>query len=84
MFGFVGGALLIVYRGAIWLAVASVLAPAYVDAAESTRMTLAIVGATLERFAFVADMVGGVLVAGIGVPLFSLAVLRTGLTPELL
>jgi len=76
---FVGGGFAILYRPFVWLALAYELAPAYVDAAdESTRETLATVGDTLDTFALGADMIGAVLIAGIGVPLFSLAILRTG------
>jgi hypothetical protein len=80
LLAFVGGSFLIIYRGFVWLALTYELAPAYVDAGEAARTTLAIVGDTLERFAFGADLVGGVLIAGIGVPLFSIAVLRTALS----
>jgi hypothetical protein len=79
---FVGGSLLIIYRGLIWLALTYELAPAYVSADEVSRRTLAIVGDTLERFAFGADLVGGVAIAGIGVPLFSIAILRTAISPR--
>jgi len=79
LFAFLGGASLIIYRGAIWLAVSTVLAPAYNAAADASQSNLAAVGDTLERFALVADMVGGVLVAGIGAPLFSVAAVRDAL-----
>ena len=77
---FVGGGFALLYRAFVWLAMTFELAPAYVAADESTRETLAIVGDTLDTFSLGADWVGAALIAGIGVPLFSLAILRTGFT----
>ena len=79
---FSGGGFLIVYRGFIWLAMTYELAPAYVAAAEGTKSTLAIVGNTLISFASMGDSVGAVLIPGIGVLLFSLAILRTTVAPK--
>ena len=42
---------------------------------------LAVVGDTLERFAFGADLLGAALIPGIGAALFSAAILRTGFAP---
>ena len=83
LLSFVGGSLLILSRSFIWLAMTYKLAPAYVDAAEGTKSTLAIVGDTLVSFGFMAELVaGGVLIGGIGVLLFSLAILRTTVAPK--
>lgn len=79
---FVGGAFLIIYRGFVWVAMSYELAPAFVAASEDTKDALAVVGDTLERFAFMADMVGGVLIVGIGVLLFSLAIPHTSVAPR--
>ena len=78
LFGFVGGGLAILYRPFVWIAMALELAPAYVEADPEAKSTLAAVGDTFETFALGADMVGAVLVAGIGVLLFSIAILQTG------
>jgi hypothetical protein len=75
---FIGGGLSVLYRSFVWLAMTYELAPAYAAADETTRSTLAVLGDTLDSFAVGADMVGAVLIPGIGVPLFSLAILRTG------
>jgi len=57
-------------------------APAYVAASVGTQNSLAIVGDTLLMFTLVADFIGAALVAGIGLPLFSIAILRTGVAPR--
>ena len=83
LLAFVGGSLLILSRSFIWLAMTYKLAPAYLDAAEGTKSTLAIVGDTLVSLGFMAELVaGGVLIGGIGVLLFSLAILRTTVAPK--
>ena len=79
---FSGGGLLIVYRGAIFVAMTYELAPAYVAASGSAQSTLAAVGDTLMMFTIVGDFVGAALVAGIGLPLFSWAILRTKIAPK--
>ena len=79
---FVGGAFLFIYRGFIWLAVTYELAPAYVAASGATRETLAAVSDTLERFAYMADLLGAVLVGGVGTLLFSFAILRSSFAPR--
>jgi hypothetical protein len=79
---FIGGALLALIRNCIWLAIAYELAPAYANATEDVQAILATVGDMLIRFGFIAgDLMGGILVAGIGVPLFSAAILRTRRAP---
>ena len=78
---FSGGGLLIVYRGLVYLAITYELAPAYANATGETKSTLAVVDDTLETFAAGADMIGAALIAGIGVALFSAAILRTKVAP---
>ena len=82
LLAFSGGGLLIVYRGAIFVAMVHELAPAYVAASEGTQKALATVGDTLLMFAMVADFIGAALVAGIGLPLFCIAILRTAVAPR--
>ena len=81
LLAFSGGALLIPERAFIWLALSYKLAPAYADAAESTKSTLIIVGDTLVWIGFMAEVFIGTVIGGIGVLLFSLAVLRTKIAP---
>ena len=59
---FVVGLLLALFRSVMGLAMTYKLAPAYVDADESAKSTLAIVADTLESFAFIADLIGGALI----------------------
>jgi len=79
---FSGGGFLIVYRGSIFVAMTYELAPAYVAASGDTERTIAAVGDTLLMFATTADYIGAALVAGIGLPLFSWAILRTNIAPK--
>lgn len=77
LMAFSGGGFLIVYRGAVYVALAYKLAPAYVAASESSQSTLAGVADTLIVFASVADYVGAALIAGTGLPIFSYGILQT-------
>ena len=79
---FSGGSLLIVFRGSIFVAATYELAPAYVAASGDAQTTLAAVGDTLFMFAYTADIIGAALIGGIGVPLFSWAILRTKITSK--
>lgn len=80
---FIGGSFLVLVRNAIWLAMAYGLAPAYVNGTEGVQSVLAAVGDTLLAFGFViGDMVGGFLVVGVGVLLFSAGMLRSRLAPR--
>ena len=58
------------------------MAPAYVAAPQGTKEALAAVGDTLEKFASMAGLVGGVLIGGVGVLLFSLAIPHTSFAPK--
>lgn len=82
LFGFVGGGLSLVCRGFTWLAMTLQLAPAYVQADAAGKSSLAAVGDTLRAFAMSADMVGAVLVGGIGVLLVSVLMHRYGVGPR--
>jgi hypothetical protein len=83
LLAFVAGSFLALLRNVIWLAMTYKLAPAYVDAAGPSKATLGTVGDTLISFGFVVgDQVGGALVGGVGVALFSAAILRTKLAAE--
>ena len=81
LLAFSGGALLILDRAFIWLALNYKLAPAYADATEGTRSTLIIVGDTLIWIGFMAEVFVGTMIGGIGILLFSLGVLRTKIAP---
>lgn len=82
LFCFVGGGLAIIYRGFTWLAMTLELAPAYVKADAAGKETLAAVGNTLHVFALGADMVGAVLIGGLGALIFSIVMLRQGIGPR--
>jgi len=73
---FVGGGFSILYRAFMWVAMTYELAPAYVEAEGASQEALAVVGDTLATFTLGADMVGAVLIPGVGVPLFSIALRR--------
>ena len=75
------GALLILERAFIWLALNHKLARAYADATEATRETLIIVGDTLLWIGFMREVFLGTLIGGLGILLCSLAVLRTKIAP---
>lgn len=80
---FIGGSFLALIRNIIWLAMIYKLAPAYANATEGVQSVLATVGDTLLLFGFITgDLVGGLLIAGLGVPLFSAAMLRTKAAPR--
>lgn len=82
LLAFSGGGLLIVYRGSIFVAMVYKLAPAYVGASAGSQSSLAIVGDTPLMFDLVADFIGAALVAGIGLPILCIAILRTALAPR--
>lgn len=82
LFGFVGGGLAIVYRGFTYLAMTLELAPAYVSADAAEKSTLAAVGDTLQVFALGADMVGAVLIGGIGTLICALVMLQKRIGPR--
>lgn len=77
LFGFVGGGLAILYRGFTWIAMTLELAPAYAEASGDEKTTYVVIGDTLEAFAAGADVAGGVLIGGVGLLIFSVAMLKT-------
>jgi len=82
LLAFLGGSLLALIRNIIWLALIYELAPAYVDASDDARSTLAANGDVWITFGYIAgDLIGGVLVGGVGVALFSAALLRADIVP---
>lgn len=82
LLAFSGGALLVVDRAFIWLALNHKLAPAYADADEATRSMLIVVADTLIWIGFMAELSLGTMIGGIGILLFSLGVLRTKMAPR--
>ena len=80
---FIGGSLLALLRNILLLAMIYGLAPAYANAAPGDQAALTVLGDYLLTLGFImGDILGGVLVGGIGVPLFSAAMLRTKLAPR--
>jgi len=80
---FLGGSLLALLRNILLLAMTYELAPAYANATGAVQSALTVLGDTLFMFGFIAgDLVGGILAGGVGVPLFSAAMLRTELAPR--
>ena len=81
---FVIGLLFIITRGFIELATVYGLSTGYAaaDAGSATRATLEIVAETFRTLGTLVDLVGEALSAGIGVLLFSLAILRTSVAPK--
>ena len=76
------GALLWLGAAIINLSIVYELAPGYVEASDATKPALAVIASTLDRIHDVANDVGSVLLRGIGVLLFTLAILRTSIIPK--
>lgn len=73
-----GGSLLVLIRNVFWLAIGTELASAYAGSSGEVRDTLVAVGDTLLGFGTIlGDQLGGVLIAGVAVPIISVAMLRT-------
>ncbi len=82
LLGFVVGSFLALIRNVIWMGMTFELAPAYAQATPADQSSLAAFADTLLMFGFIiGDVTGGVLVAGVAIPMFSLALLRSKLTP---
>ena len=81
---FIAGSFLVLIRNIIWLALIYKLAPEHADATEDVQGILTTVGDTLLGFgAITGDLVGGALLTtGLGVALFSVAMLRTRAAPR--
>ncbi len=79
---FVIGLLLVIARSLIGLGLIYELAPDYVDASGAARLSLEVTADTLSTIGVLADLVANALTFGIGVLLFSLAILRTSVAPK--
>ena len=79
---FVGGGLFLIVKYFTELAVLYELASPYVDADPATKIALLVLGETLLTASLLAQLVGDAISFGIGVPLFSLAILRTPVVPR--
>ena len=64
------------------LGIDSVLMPRYVAASSAVQPALDVLASTLNGTRFLAALVGNILVLGVGVPVFALAILRTRLAPS--
>ncbi len=73
------GLQLVMLEHILVLGIDSVLMPRYVAASEAVRPTLDVLASTLNGTRMLAALVGNTLALGVGVPVFSLAVLRTRL-----
>ena len=76
------GALLFIAAAVIQLGVGYELAPSYVEASDATKPALMVVARTLDRINDVANDIGFLLLLGIGVLLFALAILRMSIVPK--
>ena len=64
------------------IVIAAELAPRYAEASESTRSALEVMASTFHQAGVIAHRIGHVLIWGIGVGLFALAILRTSVAPK--
>jgi hypothetical membrane protein len=64
------------------LGIDSVLMPRYLAASSAVQPALDVLASTLNRTRFLAALVGNILVLGVGVPVFALAILRTRRAPS--
>lgn len=72
-----GGSLLVLIRNVFWLAMGTELAPAYAGSTgEGPDIHVAIGDTLLGVGTILGDQVGGVLIAGVAVPILSVAMLR--------
>ena len=79
---FVIGLLFVIVNSLIGLGIIYELAPDYVDASGAARLSLEVTADTLATIGVLADLVSSALTFGIGVLLFSLAILRTSVAPK--
>ena len=80
--GFLTGFLFILAHEFIRLGIAYELAPGIAEASAATRASLEVMADTLRQTSWLAAGVGFVLIFGIGVLLFSFAILRTSVVPK--
>ncbi len=79
---FLTGVIFLLFHEFIRLGIAYELAPGIADASTATRPALEVMANTLRRTSGLAAGVGYVLIFGIGVLLFSFAILRTSVVPK--
>jgi hypothetical protein len=77
----VSGTLLFILNFILGMGLAWELAPRYTEASEAIKPALAVMAGTLIRIQLLTVIIGNVLLPGIGVGLFSLAILRKGSAP---
>ena len=79
---FFTGVIFLLFHEFIRLGIAYELAPAIADASTATRPALEVMTNTLRQTSWLAAGVGHVLIFGIGVLLFSFAILQTSVVPK--
>ncbi len=79
---FLTGVIFVLAHEFIRLGIAYELAPGIADASTATRPALEVMANTLRQTSWLAAGVGYVLIFGIGVLLFSFAILRTSVVPK--
>ena len=79
---FVAGIIFSLFHEFIRLGIAIELAPAIADASTANRPALEVMANTLRQTSWLAAGVGQVLIFGVGVPLFSFAILQTSVMPK--
>ena len=79
---FLTGVIFVLAHEFIRLGIAYELAPGIADASTATRPALEVMANTLRQTSWIAAGVGYVLIFGIGVLLFSFAILRTSVVPK--
>ncbi len=79
---FFTGVIFLLFHEFIRLGIVIELAPAIADASTATRPALEVMANTLRQTSWLAAGVGYVLIFGIGVLLFSLAILQTSVVPK--
>ncbi len=79
---FLTGVIFGLLREFIRLGIAIELAPSYAEASAATRPALEVMANTLRQTSRLASGVGYALIFGIGVLLFSFAILRTSVVPK--
>ena len=82
MVAFFTGVIFLLFHEFIRLGIAYELAPGIADASTATRPALQVMANTLRQTSWLAAGVGYVLIFGIGVLLFSFAILQTSVVPK--
>ena len=79
---FLTGVIFLLFHEFIRLGIAYELAPAIADASAATKPTLEVMADTLRQTSGLGAGVGYILIFGIGVTLFSFAILQTSMVPK--